>query len=155
MNRRDFIKAVPVLALATSVTETTTQQPSVIKRFPYYVNCYIQNQKHWPLEEYEGGIFGEGQHKKYEMGHAGEKWVDGKLRFYGFKLAIDFIEIHSLVVPFEHEIAYEIFHERTSDPLTPPKHIYNYWAKINPFKEIKWIRPDYIDHESDGLIEYV
>ncbi len=86
----------------------------------------------------------------------GDKWINGQLRFYGFGKAVDFIDIHSRVVSFETEIAYEVFHERSQDPLVAPKHIYNYWAKLNPYKETKWIHPDYIDHTADGaLIEYV
>jgi hypothetical protein len=86
----------------------------------------------------------------------GDKWINGQLRFFGFGKAVEFIEIHSQVVPFEHEIAYEVFHERSQDSLVPPKHIYNYWAKISPLKEVKWIHPDYIAYEEDGaLIEYV
>lgn len=168
MNRRDFIKAVPPFALATSVLGNTTQQPSAITypagtdylalKYPYYVNCYIQNQKYWPLEEYKEGAFGERQNQLYSDAHRGmgEKWIDGKLHFWGFGHAVDFIECHSRVVNFESEIAYEVFHERTNDPLIAPKHIYNYWAKTSPLKEIRWIHPDYIDHEADGgLVEYV
>ena len=85
----------------------------------------------------------------------GEKWINGQLRFYSFERAVEFINVHSQVVEFETEIAYEVFHERSQDPLVAPKHIYNYWVKLNPYKETKWIHPDYIDHTSDGaLIEY-
>ena len=157
MTRRDFIKAAPALALATSALGNTTQQPSAITSYPYpyYVNCYIQNQKYWPLEEYREGVF-RGSSGPYSDGGIGEKWLKGKLRFFGFGRAVEFIECHSRVVNFQNEIAYEVFHERTSDPLIPPKHIFNYWVKINPHKEINWIHPDYIDHEADGaLVEYV
>ena len=165
MNRRDFIKAVPTLAVAPLVLGNTTQQSSAISypavttsrtlTYPYFVHSYTQNQKFWPLEEFNGGCFGARSFRINESAH-GEKWINGKLRFYAFQNAVDFIELHSRVVPFEYEIAYEVFHEKSQDPLVAPKHIYNYWAKLNPFKETKWIHPDYVDHTADGaLIEYV
>ena len=93
----------------------------------------------------------------------GEKWIDGQLRFNSFGAAVEFIDVHSLVVPFYNEIMYEVFHERVKDQMVPPKHIFNYWVKLMPdglvdnFPEtIRWIHPDYIDHTADGaLIEYV
>ena len=67
--------------------------------------------------------------------------------------------VHSLVVPFYNEIMYEVFHERVKDQMVPPKHIFNYWVKLEKDKfpeTIRWIHPDYIDHTADGaLIEYV
>ena len=165
MNRRDFIKAVPVIAGSSTLLEASLKEkpspPTLYGElkdsdYKYFVNCYIQNQKYWPLEEYEGGIFGGGHAGIKDEGYMGERWINGQLRFYGFGRAVDFIEVHSRVVPFEHEIAYEVFHERSQDPLVPPKHIYNYWSKISPLKEIKWIHPDYIAYEEDGaLVEYV
>ena len=160
MNRRDFIKSTSTGALALATTPVfLADAPANGKHdfpYPYYVNCYIQNQRYWPLEEYKKGMFGGSTVGLKDEGYMGEKWINGQLRFYGFGRAVDFIEVHSRVVPFEHEIAYEVFHERSEDPLVPPKHIFNYWAKISPFKEIKWLHPDYIDHEADGtLIEYV
>lgn len=160
MNRRDFIKSTSTGALALATTPVfLADAPAEGKHdfpYPYYVNCYIQNQRYWPLEEYKKGMFGGDHAGIKDEGHMGDKWINGQLRFFGFGKAVEFIEIHSRVVPFDHEIAYEVFHERSQDPLVPPKHIFNYWAKISPFKEIKWLHPDYIDHEADGtLIEYV
>jgi|TARA_R110000824_G_scaffold260070_1_gene448728 hypothetical protein len=166
MNRRNFIKTVPALALATSALGNITQQTSAISyptgtdhlalKYPYFVNCYIQNQRCWPLEEYKKGMFGGDHADIKDEGYMGDKWINGQLRFFGFGKAVEFIEIHSRVVQFEHEISYEVFHERSRNPLVPPKHIFNYWAKISPLKEIKWIHPDYIAYEEDGaLIEYV
>jgi hypothetical protein len=167
MNRRNFIKTIPAIGLGASVMtheqEFDTRKQKHVKptptEYPYYVNCYIQNQRYWPLEEYKGGSFGE-RSFKINQSACGEKWIDGKLRFYGFGKAVEFIDMHSLVVPFKHEIAYEVFHERSTNPLSVPKHIFNYWAKLNTtderLKESKWIHPDYIDHTADGaLIEYV
>ena len=172
MNRRDFIKAVPVIAGSTTLLEASLKEkpsPHTLyagelkdSDYKYFVNCYIQNQKYWPLEEYKKGIFG-GDHvgiiANKDEGYMGERWINGQLRFYGFGRAVEFIDIHSRVVPFETEIAYEVFHERSQDPLVAPKHIYNYWAKLSPlspFKETKWIHPDYIDYTADGaLVEYV
>ena len=157
MNRRNFIKSIPALAIAPSVSGNTTQrerQPT--PKYNYFVNCYIQNQKYWPLEEYKKGIFGGDHATIKDEGFMGDKWINGQLRFCSFQRAVEFIEVHCRVVKFETEIAYEVFHERSKDPLVAPTHIYNYWAKLSPFKETKWIHPDYIDHTADGaLIEYV
>jgi hypothetical protein len=168
MNRRDFIKSTSTGALALATTPALlADAPAKGKhdfRYPYYVNCYIQNQKYWPLEEYKKGSFSGDKAGLDSEGYMGDKWVDGKLRFYGFGQAVGFIDMQSLVVPFEHEIAYEVFHERTNNPLVPPKHIFNYWVKLirstellpPVVKETKWIHPEYIDYSEDGaLIEYV
>lgn len=166
MNRRNFVKSLPLVAATPSLLRArpTTEPPSSYSHsYPYYVNCYTQNQQYWPLEEYKKGSFSGDMAGLDSEGYMGDKWIDGKLRFYGFQKAVDFIDIHSLVVPFEHEIAYEVFHERTNDPLVPPKHIFNYWVKLSRsaesvkgLKETRWVHPDYIDHEADGgLIEYV
>jgi len=170
VNRRNFIKSSAVsigggLALLNSPKLFADGSVKGQRDFPYpyYVNCYIQNQKYWPLEEYKKGSFSEDKAGLDSEGYMGDKWVDGKLRFYGFGQAVDFIDTHSLVVPFEHEIAYEVFHEKTNDPLVPPKHIFNYWVKLSRsgesvkgFEQTRWVHPDYIDHEADGgLIEYV
>jgi len=174
MDRREFIKTVPALAAGTTLAlkaETPHNYPKgtdyLKLRYPYFVNCYIQNQKYWPLEEYKGGIFG-GSHKGIKAeGYMGEKWINGQLRFYGFGEAVDFIEVHSQIIDlpksleqdFMGELAYEVFHERSQDPFVAPKHIFNYWVKCSPLKgvieENKWIHPDYIDHTADGaLIEH-
>lgn len=156
MNRRAFIKSIPALAAVPSVLAGSIPKSTPVFKWPYFVNCYVQNQKYWPLEEYKKGIFSGDHAGIKDEGYMGDKWINGQLRFNGFGRAVDFIDIHSRVVPFETEIAYEVFHERSQDPLVAPKHIYNYWAKLNPFKETKWIHPDYIDHTADGaLIEYV
>ena len=166
MNRRDFIKTVPAISLTPSLIaaqdcdfgphKLVPIRSRRINKYPYFVNCYIQNQKYWPLEEYKEGSFGGSTAGLDSEGYMGDKWINGQLRFYGFGRAVDFIEVHSRVVQFEHEISYEIFHERSQDPLVPPKHIFNYWAKISPLKEIRWIHPDYIAYEEDGaLIEYI
>ena len=169
MNRRDFIKSSAVsvggltlIGLSTVFADAPTKDEQGLSH-PYYVNCYIQNQKYWPLEEYNKGSFSEDKTGLDSEGCMGDKWVDGKLRFYGFQKAVDFIDVHSLVVPFEYEIAYEVFHERTNDPLIPPKHIFNCWVKLSKsaksvkgFVETRWGHPDYIYYEADGgLIEYV
>lgn len=167
MNRRNFIKSSVGGSLALLSSPRVFADASVKGQqdfsYPYYVNCYTQNQQYWPLEEYKKGSFSGDRSAFGSEGYMGDKWIDGKLRFYGFQKAVDFIDIHSLVVPFEHEIAYEIFHERTNDPLVPPKHIFNYWVKLNrsaesakEMEETRWVHPDYIDYEADGgLIEYV
>ena len=167
MNRRNFIKAVPVLAGSTILLEASFEDklnpPTIFPElkdsdYKYFVNCYIQNQKYWPLEEYRKGSFGE-RSFKINQSVSGERWIDGKLRFYGFGKAVDFIDMHSLVVPFYNEALYEVFHEVSKDPMVPPKHIYNYWVKLEKDKlpeTIRWVHPNYVDYESDGaLIEYV
>ena len=143
MNRRNFIKTVPALAATPLLLGNTTQRENNPTPKPnYFVNCYIQNQKYWPLEVYKGGSF-----------------KNGKLYFGTFQGAVDFINNHSLVTPFYDEALYEVFHETSRDPMIAPKHIFNYWVKLKEgaFPEtIKWIHPDYIDHTADGaLIEYV
>ena len=166
MNRRDFIKSTSagatVLAVApVSIASEVEHSPqSALKlKYSYFVNCYIQNQRYWPLEEYKDGIFGGDHEGIKDEGHMGEKWIDGQLRFNSFGAAVEFIDIHSLVVPFHNEIMYEVFHERVKDQMVPPKHIFNYWVKLEKDKfpeTIRWIHPDYIDHTGDGaLIEYV
>ena len=157
MNRRNFIKIAPVLTASPFFLGNTTQRENnITPKYNYFVNCYIQNQKYWPLEEYKKGIFGGLHEHSKSGGFMGEKWINGQLRFCSFQRAVEFIEVHIQVVDFETEIAYEVFHVRSQDPLVAPKHIYNYWAKLNPYKETKWIHPDYIDYTSDGaLIEYV
>ena len=173
MNRRDFIKSTSAGALTLTATPSIfasdTDNDKKDFPYPYFINCYMQNQRYWPLEEYKEGSFGE-RSFKINQSACGEKWIDGKLRFYGFGKAVEFIEMHSRVVDlpkslaqnFIGEIQYDVFHERSDDPLIPPKHIFYYWAKADytlepcKLKEIKWIHPDYIDHEADGaLIEYV
>ena len=150
MNRRNFLKTIPVAtAFASGLTSTLTAKTEEIMPddsrhtyYDYYVNCYVQNQKYWPLEVYKGGSF-----------------KNGKLYFGSFQGAVDFINNHSLVTPFYDEALYEVFHETSRDPMIAPKHIFNYWVKLKEgaFPEtIKWIHPDYIDHTADGaLIEYV
>jgi hypothetical protein len=160
MNRRDFCKSFPLIAatpyaLASESVSKTSVNNNIYK---YYINCYIQNQEFWPLEEYKEGSFDEKNDKIYPP-TCGQKWVNGKLSFTGFQTAVDFIDVHSLVVPFHNEILYEVFHQRSKDPMVPPKHVFNYWVKLkqDEFPEtIRWIHPDYIDHSADGaLIEYV
>jgi len=157
VNRRDFISFVPFLTVVPSaLASSTPQRRQAPITYSYFVNCYIQNQKYWPLEEYKKGVFGGDHATTKDEGFMGDKWINGQLRFCSFQRAVEFIEVHVGVVEFETEIAYEVFHERSQDPLVAPKHIYNYWATLNPHKETKWIHPDYIDHTADGaLIEYV
>ena len=143
MNRRNFIKTVPTLAAAPLLLGNTTQRENNPTPKPnYFVNCYIQNQKYWPLEEYKGGDF-----------------KNGKLYFGSFQEAVDFIDAHSLATPFYNEVLYEVFHEISEDVTIAPKHIFNYWVKLKEgaFPEtIKWIHPDYVDHTADGALkEYV
>jgi len=165
MDRREFIKTVPALAAGTTLAlkaETLHNYPKgtdyLKLRYPYFVNCYIQNQKYWPLEEYKKGIFGGFHEHSESAGFVGEKWINGQLCFWSFEKAVEFINIHSLIVPFHNEIMYEVFHEKVKDQMVPPKHIFNYWVKLkkDEFPEtIKWIHPDYIDHTADGaLIEH-
>jgi len=153
MHRRDFIKTTST-AVITSATSfvfadefpmgslTGTTPPPALLRRPYFVNCYIQNQKFWPLEEYKRGSF-----------------KNGKLYFGSFQEAVDFVDMHSLVTPFYNEISYEVFHEISEDAMVAPKHIFTYWVKIKKGETpetIRWIRPDYIDQTADGaLIEHV
>tara|TARA_Y100001938_G_scaffold150597_1_gene242301 strand:- start:273 stop:764 length:492 start_codon:yes stop_codon:yes gene_type:complete len=159
MNRRDFIKSTSASAAAITVV------PAVIAseaedfapkpEYPYFVNCYIQNQRYWPLEEYKDGIFGGDHEGIKDEGYMGEKWIDGQLRFNSFGAAVEFIDTHSLVVPFYNEIMYEVFHEVSKDVSIAPKHIFTYWAKIKEGESpetIRWIRPDYIDHTADGAL---
>ena len=168
MNRRNFIKTIPAIGLGASIMthgqEFDTREQKLVKptptEYPYYVNCYIQNQQYWPLEEYKRGFFDQKTWEtSFRGGGMGEKFINGKLRFYGFAQAVDFVSIHSRIVTITSEVAYEIFHDKEEWRKQwgkPPKHIYNYWAKTNPLKEMEWIHPDYIDHEADGcLIEYV
>ena len=151
MNRRSFIKTVPAIAgsitvfnSAISAKEDAAPEAPVLKHtyYNYFVNCYVQNQKYWPLEVYKGGSF-----------------KDGKLYFGSFQGAVDFIHSHSLVTPFYDEALYEVFHETSRDPMIAPKQIFTYWVKLKEgdFPEtITWIRPDYIDHTADGaLVEHV
>ena len=142
MNRRNFIKTVPALAATPLLLGNTTQRENNPTPKPnYFVNCYIQNQKYWPLEEYNGGDF-----KK------------GKLYFDTFQGAVDFIHSHSLVTPFYDEALYEVFHETSRDPMIAPKQIFTYWVKLKEGdtpETITWVRPEYIDHTADGaLIEH-
>ncbi len=65
MNRREFIKTVPALTAGTTLAlkaDTLHSRPKgtdhLKLKYPYFVNCYIQNQKYWPLEEYKKGVFG-------------------------------------------------------------------------------------------------
>ena len=59
MNRRNFLKTIPVAtAFASTLTSTLTAKTEEIMPddsrhtyYDYYVNCYIQNQKYWLLEE--------------------------------------------------------------------------------------------------------
>ena len=139
MNRRNFIKIAPVLTAAPLFLGNTTQRENnITPKYNYFVNCYIQNQKYWPLEEYNGGDF-----KK------------GKLYFGTFQGAVDFIRSHSLVTPFYDEALYEVFHEISDDVMIAPKHIFTYWAKIKEGESpetIRWIRPDYIDHAPEPTL---
>ncbi len=151
MNRRSFIKTVPAIAgsitvfnSAMAAKEDAVPEAPVLKHtyYNYFVNCYVQNQKYWPLEVYKDGSF-----------------KDGKLYFGTFQGAVDFIHSHSLVTPFYDEALYEVFHETSRDPMIAPKQIFTYWVKLKEgdFPEtITWIRPDYIDHAADGaLVEHV
>ena len=151
MNRRSFITTVPAIAgsitvfnSAMAAKEDAAPEAPVLKHtyYNYFVNCYVQNQKYWPLEVYKGGSF-----------------KDGKLYFGSFQGAVDFIHSHSLVTPFFDEALYEVFHETSRDPMIAPKQIFTYWVKLKEgdFPEtITWIRPDYIDHTADGaLVEHV
>jgi len=146
MNRRDFLKTIPLAAALTSTLPAKTEEiiPDNSRHtyYNYYVNCYIQNQKYWPLEEYKDGDF-----------------KNGKLYFGTFQGAVDFIHKHSLVTPFYDEALYEVFHETSRDPMIAPKQIFTYWVKLKEGdtpETITWIRPEYIDHTADGaLIEYV
>ena len=151
MNRRSFIITVPAIAgsitvfnSAMAAKEDAAPEAPVLKHtyYNYFVNCYVQNQKYWPLEVYKGGSF-----------------KDGKLYFGSFQGAVDFIHSHSLVTPFYDEALYEVFHETSRDPMIAPKQIFTYWVKLKEgdFPEtITWIRPDYIDHTADGaLVEHV
>tara|TARA_B100001564_G_scaffold353951_1_gene363717 strand:+ start:140 stop:580 length:441 start_codon:yes stop_codon:yes gene_type:complete len=142
MNRRDFIKSTS--ASAAAITAVPAVIASEVEDFApkpervYFINCYIQNQKYWPLEEYKGGSF-----------------KNGKLYFGSFQEAVDFIDMHSLVTPFYSEVLYEVFHEISKDVTIAPKHIFTYWAKIKEGESpetIRWIRPDYIDHAEDGAL---
>ena len=145
MNRRDFLKTIPLAAALTSTLTAKTQDnlPDDSKHayYHYYVNCYVQNQQYWPLEIYKDGDF-----------------KNGKLYFSNFKACLEFIKYHSLVTPFYNEALYEVFHENSRDPMIAPKHIFNYWVKLKEgaFPEtLRWTHPDYIDYTSDGaLIEH-
>ena len=142
MNRRNFIKTVPALAATPLLLGNTTQRENNPTPKPnYFVNCYIQNQKYWPLEEYKDGDF-----------------KNGKLYFGTFQGAVDFIHSHSLVTPFYDEALYEVFHETSRDPMIAPKQIFTYWVKLKEGdtpETITWVRPEYIDHTADGaLIEH-
>ena len=142
MNRRDFIKSTSASAAAiTAVPAVIASEAEDFAPKPervYFVNCYIQNQKYWPLEEYKGGSF-----------------KNGKLYFESFQEAVDFIDTHSLVTPFYNEVLYEVFHEISKDVSIAPKHIFTYWAKIKEGESpetIRWIRPDYIDHAPEPTL---
>jgi hypothetical protein len=146
MNRRDFLKTIPLAVSLTSALPVKANEnlidDSKHTYYNYYVNCYTQNQKYWPLEAYKDGSF-----------------KNGKLYFASFQGAVDFIHTHSLVTPFYNEALYEVFHETSRDPMIAPKQIFTYWIKLKEGDEpetITWIRPDYIDYTADGaLIEHV
>ena len=57
MNRRDFLKTIPLAAALTSTLAVKAHDnlPNDPKHtyYDYYVNCYIQNQQYWPLEIYK------------------------------------------------------------------------------------------------------
>ena len=165
MNRRNFIKTIPVISagvMAVSIEKrevllSDSDLKSMPLKYPYYINCYIQNQQYWPLEEYKEGCFDPKESSNDGITACGEKFIDGKLRFFSFYNAVTYIEMHSQVVDFKTEIAYEVFRdeEEWAALNIPPKHIYNYWVKINPFKYTSWIHPDYIDNTDQTLIEYI
>jgi len=142
MNRRDFLKIIPLAAALTPTLSAKTQDnlPDDWKHayYHYYVNCYVQNQQYWPLEIYKDGDF-----------------KNGKLYFSNFKACLEFIKYHSLVTPFYNEALYEVFHENSREPMIAPKHIFNYWVKLKEgaFPEtLRWTHPDYIDYTADGVL---
>ena len=143
MNRRDFLKSFSLITATSSILSAQPANEYVLNNTTnqYYINCYIQNQKFWPLEEYKDGSF-----------------RNGKLYFESFQESVDFIHKHSLVTPFYNEALYEVFHETSRDPMIAPKQIFTYWVKLKEGDvpdTITWIRPDYIDHTADGaLIEH-
>ncbi len=149
MDRRSFIqKTAAAAALApTAIAACPACLETYSKRdWPFYVECFVRQQKEWVFSEYIKGPF-----TTIPSKYVG--WmVDGKLRFKELDDAINYIEMHqkaSTVNVNAHDVIYEVYYEREWHDRPVHQHVghfwYNgdtgkniYWRSQNPVKETNW-----------------
>ena len=102
MNRRDFIKGVPLIAALPAVVSAETKDERMLKlpnsEWPYRVYCYERNQGEWTFKTNARGSFAsEREYMTFEEeepnGYCGFMY-DGVLHFQTFDDATDFVLMH-------------------------------------------------------------
>ena len=107
MNRRDFLKAVPLAASIPAITITCKykddekgpeKESSNWKRWDYRVYCYEREQGEWAFSQNIRGSFAyQREYMTFEedQGWPYAGWMDqGKLHFASFDDATDFVDMH-------------------------------------------------------------
>ncbi|MAF43652.1 MAG: hypothetical protein CMI54_05730 [Parcubacteria group bacterium] len=108
MNRRDFIKAVPALAVLPTIAQQETRDKRMLElpdgEWPYRVYCYEREQGEWTFSHNTRGSFApEREYMTFDEEndlswnpHYVSGWMDGGvLHFQTFDHATDFVWMHS------------------------------------------------------------
>ena len=148
MDRRSFIKktvtATALAPVAVAALETSEINHAQLRDWPFYVECFVRQQKEWVFSEYIKGPF-----TTIPSKYVG--WmVDGKLRFKEMDDAVNYIEMHqncSSVNINAHDVIYEVYYEREDAHLHCGHFWYNgdtgkniYWRSRNPETQTNWAR---------------
>ena len=145
MNRRTFIKSsavattAPMVAVnaAESLPEPVpyaTELPVDIDR-PFYVECYIREQKEWVFTDYAKGSF-----------------IRGNPRFRTLDDAVEMVEDHFRVADFDtsvHDVIYEIYYQGEECEFHCGHFWYNgdtgrniFWRSRDPYHMTNWCKVD-------------
>jgi hypothetical protein len=138
MNRRTFIKSAAVASVAPTALASVLPEPvpyaselPADKTRPFYVECYIREQKEWVFADYGKGRF-----------------INGNPRFRTLDEATDMVELHFRVANFDtnvHDVIYEIFYQGAECEFHCGHFWYNgdtgrsiYWRSRDPYQMTNW-----------------
>lgn len=162
MDRRSFIKtaatgaAVGPIALAasTNIDIEELDSESISRDYPFYVECFIRQQKEWVFSEYVKDLFdkpSKAVKRSYPFYDISTPIIfsDGKTRLKTMDDAINLVQMHVQTCNVTaHDVIYEVYYSPKNN--TPDQHVghywYNgdtgrnvYWRSSNPSRETNWL----------------
>ena len=156
MNRRDFIKAVPVVTILPVIVSAETKGERMLElpdgEWPYRVYCYEREQGEWTFKTNVRGSFAsEREYMTFDEEDA-QTWngylgfmYDGVLHFQTFDDATDFVWMHVRAKDDVNVIdtIYDIYYKNVSRKGSVENQVAHYWFNGDTGSQIHW--------EADGF----
>ena len=170
MNRRDFLKAVPLAASIPAITITCKykddekgpeKESSNWKRWDYRVYCYEREQGEWAFSQNIRGSFAyQREYMTFEedQGWPYAGWMDqGKLHFASFDDATDFVDMHVRAKDDTNLIdsIYDIYFVSRKDPEREAEiKVAHYWFNGDTGRTVVWEQDGFNRKTGEGLTDW-